>query len=230
MKPKKHPMRGFAIKAAVLISGLLFTLWVPYLVLGLWNRIFGGWYSVFYCYAGSTQFIDSYAPRFFVQFYRWFPVPIGVLRHDGSLGLVIASPVSEEEFLAPENAEAFERLQRRIRLVARLVGAQRISLTGILPGVVSGAGILTLPDTRPIVQRAVTAAVARVSEAQFDTPLPPVLLIGGAGHIGVPIAKALRDRGHEVHVIDPRQGDGTLPVQLHGTPALVLDCSRVRYG
>ena len=99
MKPKKHPMRGFAIKAAVLICGVLCTLWVPYLILGLWNRVFGGWYSVFYCYAGSKQFIDSYAPRFFVQFYRWFPVPIGILRQNGALGLVIASPVSEEEFL-----------------------------------------------------------------------------------------------------------------------------------
>ena len=94
-----------------------------------------------------------------------------------------------------------------------------------MPGVIKKDGILKLPDTRPIVQRAVSSAVARVRDAHFNAP-PPILVIGGAGHIGLPITKALLESGAEVHVIDPREGERTLPAQLHGRPVLVLDCSR----
>ncbi|MEM9058979.1 MAG: hypothetical protein AAGD13_00830 [Pseudomonadota bacterium] len=219
-------VKGALLKAAVTALGLPCRTYLPYVLLGAWNRTVGGWFSVFYCYAGSRAFIGTYAPKLFVEAFRWFPVPIGVLRHEGKLGLVIASPVLESEFLDPANAAAFRRLQERVRRVARIVGAERISLTGILPSVIADDGILNLPDTRPIVQRAVCGAVRRVMRESFPGGPVPILLLGGAGHIGVPIAGALREHGFAVHVIDPRAGQSRFPDNLRGRPCLVLDCSR----
>ena len=219
-------LRAFGLKAAVAVCALTSLTMVPYAILGLWNRLFGGWTSVFYCYAGSTQFIDTYAPGFLIGAFRWMPAPIGILKHEGTRGIVVASPVTEQHFLDPANADAFRKLQRRIRRIARLIGAKRISLTGILPSTIVDDGILKLPDTRPIVRRAVCAAVQRIVHERFAGDWPPILLIGGAGHIGVPIAASLRQGGATVHVIDPREPDPDIPRHLHGTRCLILDCSR----
>ena len=219
-------LRAFGLKAVVTVCALTSLTMVPYAILGLWNRLFGGWTSVFYCYAGSTQFIDTYAPGFLVRAFRWMPAPIGILKHEGTRGIVVASPATEQHFLDPANADAFRKLQRRIRRIARLTGAKRVSLTGILPSTVADHGILKLPDTRPIVQRAVCAAVHRIVQERFDGGWPPILLIGGAGHIGTPIAASLREGGATVHVIDPRKPDSDFPLHLQGTPCLILDCSR----
>lgn len=219
-------MRSWGLKTGIVLCAMASLTMVPYVLLGLWNRVFGGWTSVFYCYAGSTQFIDTYAPRFLVRTFRWMPVPIGVLKHEGTRGVVIASPVSEQQFLDPSNNVAFQKLQRRIRRIAWLIGARRVSLTGIMPSAVVKDGILNLPDTRPIVQRAVGAAVSRIVRERFDEDYPPILLIGGAGHVGVPIASSLKAAGATVHVIDPRESKTTVPQHLRGTPCLILDCSR----
>ena len=219
-------LRAFALKAGVLICGVASLTLVPYAILGIWNRLFGGWTSVFYCYAGSTQFVETYAPSFLVRSFRWMPIPIGILRHANTRGIIIASPVSEQQFLDPANATAFRTLQRRIARIAKLVGARRISLTGVMPSAAAKDGILNLPDTRPIIQRAVCAAVARVVRERFDVNWPPILLIGGAGYIGVPIAESLREGGATVHVIDPKGSETDLPKHLHGCPCLILDCSR----
>lgn len=214
------------LKACVVIVALFSITYVPYLLLGLWNRVFGGWTSVFYCYAGSTQFIDTYAPGFLIRTLRWFPIPIGILHNDGSRGIVIASPVTEEHFLDPENAAEFKTLQRRIRFIARLVGVSRISLSGILPSVVRDHGILSIPDGRKTVQRAVSAAVQRIVAEQFAGQNPPVIILGGAGHIGVPITAALQAKGMQAHVIDPKSGETRLPNSLKDRPCILLDCSR----
>ena len=66
----QHYARRLAFKAAMLLSGVLATTYLPYLILGLWNRSFGGWKSVFYCYAGSSNYIDAYAPGILTNAFR----------------------------------------------------------------------------------------------------------------------------------------------------------------
>lgn len=222
----RRTLQRYALKAAVFLSGLLATFYLPYLILGLWNRCFGGWKSVFYCYAGSSNYIDAYSPGVLTQAYRWFPVPIGILKHDGAYGLVIASSASEEDFLNPANIERFKRMQRRIRLIAKLMGVQQINLAGILPGIVHAHDTLDLRDNRPIVQRAVCAAAQELVRTRFSGKWPSVILIGGAGHVGKPVAQALKADGRDVHVIDPRMHQETFPDHLQGTSCLVIDISR----
>ncbi|MEL7100508.1 MAG: NAD-dependent epimerase/dehydratase family protein [Pseudomonadota bacterium] len=213
-------------KLAVLFAGALALSWLLFLGLGLWNRIRGGWRSVFFCYPGETAHVARYAPPLIWRMFRFFPMPIGVLHQAGGWGLVMAAPVTEDEMLNPANARRFARLQRRLALVARVIGAEQVNLAGVLPGVVRHGGILELPDRRAIVVGAVMAAARHLRDRDFGGAWPPVIVLGGAGYVGALLAAALAEEGAEVHVVDHKAGDARLPKALRGAPALLIDAAR----
>ena len=220
VRPAWSLSRRVVVKSLALALAIASRTYLPYALLGVWNRAFGGWRSVFFCYAGSRNYIASYAAPMAVKLFRWVPSPIGVLTHNGARGLVLAAPVTETEFLDPANARSFRRLQRRLRLIARLTGVEAVNLAGILPGVLRDDEILDLPDIR-----ATVAAVVRAAVGELVRELP-IILLGGAGHIGRPTGEALRADGLDVHVVDPRHGRQALPEALDGSPCLLVDVSR----
>lgn len=225
-RPAWTRSRRLLIKLAVSLLAIGSLTYAPFALLGLWNRVFGGWRSIFFCYAGSRNFISSYAGGPLVDQFRWRPSPIGVLSQGGARGLVLAAPVTEADFLDPANAEHFARLRRRLKRVAWLVGAERINMAGILPGVLRDDDIIRAPDTRSIVVAAVVDAIDEIIAARFGGIAPPVIVLGGGGYVGAPVTGALRARGLDCHVVDPKQGARRLPDVLTGRPALLLDISR----
>lgn len=223
---------GLAIRVAVLVFAVLSLSRLPYAAVGLWSRVTGrGPRSVFYCYAGSRDFVASYGLGRTADLFRWQPSPIGLLWQGGDWGIILASPVTEAEFLDPANAPAFHRLQQRISRIARLAGAREINLAGILPGAVAGSPHMTARDSRPIVVGALKGAIAELVETRFGGISPPILLFGGAGRIGAALRIALGADHGALHVIDPAEGKASagladLCVTLGGGPALLIDVSR----
>ncbi len=220
-------MRRVAIKAAVFVLAVLSLTGVTYWAIGVWNRRRGTWASVFYCYAGSTKFIDSYAPPGTVALFRWRPSPIGVLCQDGRLGVVLASPVTEAEFTDPANAAQFLRLQRRVARIAQLMRVETVNMAGILPGILAHSNALAVHDSRPVVVAAVAQAVAEVlAKALPDGSARDVVVLGGAGRIGRAVCAALTKDGYTAHPVDPRSGVQSLPIALQGKPCLLVDIAR----
>lgn len=215
-----------AVKTGVLIFGLLSVTYVTYWLIGLINRRTGAWMSVFYCYAGSRNYIATYAPPGTVAPFRWRPSPIGVLRQGGRLGLVVASPVTEAEFLDPANAKAFALLQARLSRIARLMRVEMVNAAGILPGVLAARGGLVVNDSRPAVVDVVTVAVDQVMARELPPDCRDVIVVGGAGYLGAQVAETLRGRGYACHIVDPRGGASALPQSLAGRPCLLLDIAR----
>ena len=72
----------------------------------------------------------------------------------------------------------------------------------------------------------VRAAVGEMVRERFGGQAPPIILLGGAGHVGRPVGETLWTAGHDVHVVDPRHGRRELPVALRGSPCLLVDVSR----
>ncbi len=219
-------MRRAAIKAGVLFFAVLSLTGLTYRVIGIYNRRRGTWASVFYCYAGSTKFIESYAPPGTVAVFRWRPSPIGIMRQDGRWGLVLASPVTEAEFTDPANATQFAALQARLQRIADLMGVEVINLAGILPGLMGRNGALTVHDSRDVVVRAVDAAVADVLAQALPCASRDVIVLGGAGRIGRAACAALEAAGFTCYPVDPRGEAQTLPLCLHGKPCLLVDIAR----
>ncbi|MEM9269407.1 MAG: hypothetical protein AAGA78_10775, partial [Pseudomonadota bacterium] len=151
VSPAWGGLRRVALKSVLVVSAIACCTYIPYLVLGLWNRVFGGWHSVFFCYAGSRNFISSYAPAAAVDLFRWRPSPIGIMRQNGKFGCVLAAPVTEAEFLNPKNKDAFRRLRERLRRIAWCLGVEQVSLAGILPGILRQDDVLNSIDTRAVV-------------------------------------------------------------------------------
>lgn len=200
--------------------------YITYFLLGIYNRLFGTFESVFFCYAGSRAYVQTYIPELLVRSFRWFPLPIAILHQSGKRGLVVASPLSESEFLDPVNVTQFVRLQKRIRFIAWLLRVDQINLAGILPGVIDRHEVLVPRDTREITARAVWGAVKRLIYQQLEGCMVPVVLIGGAGFIGGPIVELLRAKGLTVYVVDPRRGTSEFPAAVVGERCLVVDVSR----
>ncbi len=221
-------MRDALFKAAIVVAGVISQTPLPYLLIGLWNRVFGGWRSVFFCYGGNAEYLERYAPRALIAAFRWRPCPIGVLRQGDGWGLVLAAPMTEADFLDPANAAHFARFRRRIRRIARWLGVSQIHLAGILPSVLHRGGAeFPVHDTREGVAQCVEAAVAWLVETRFGGAWPPVILLGGAGYVGSRVTALLRAGDREVFVVDPADGFLELP-DLGGAPALMLDISRAR--
>lgn len=214
------------LKTLVLAFGILSLSGVTYWLIGLWNRRGGTWASIFYCYAGSRNFIASYAPPGTIGFFRWIPSPIAVLRQGGQWGLVLASPLTEAEFLDPANRADFQRLQHRLARIARLMRVDMINVAGILPGVLAQKGGMLVNDSRPFVVDAVTMAVERMLADHLPSSTRDVIVIGGAGYVGRSVTAALRERGLSCYVVDPRAMTDALPDSLHGRPCLLVDIAR----
>ena len=212
------------IKPVVLLCATACLTYVPYVFLGFWNRVFGGWGTVFYCYAGEARFITAYAPPWAIDIFRWRPSPIGVMQQDGIRGVVLASPLTEAEFLNPENAAQFTALQRRIARISRLLGADQIALAGILPGVLKNSPHIPSNDSRDIVVKAVLSATRHLSENHALDP--NIILLGGAGHVGQALRPALEAAGHAVSIVDPAANTREFPSHLKGTPCLLIDVAR----
>ena len=225
-KPAWSYPRRLTVKILTVAMAIFCRTYVPFAALGVWNRVFGGWRSVFFCYAGSRNFITSYAPSFVVAMFRWVPSPIAILHHNGARGLVMAAPVSEEEFLDPANRVKFRRMQLRLRRIAWLVGAREVNLAGILPGVITQGDVLNVPDTRATVVAAVSAAVAQLTRDRFSGKAPSLIVLGGGGYVGRPLTQSLRNDGLDVTVVDPKGGVSALPAALKERPCLLIDISR----
>jgi hypothetical protein len=225
-RPARQWLMRAILKTAMLAFGVLSLSGVTYWLIGLWNRRRGTWASIFYCYAGSHDFIASYALPGTIGLFRWIPSPIAVLRQGGRLGLVLASPVTEAEFLDPANRADFQRLQRRLARIARLMHVDMINVAGILPGVLARHGELPVNDSRPHVVDAVTAAVERMLADHLPSDTRDVIVIGGAGYLGRHVTAALRERGHRCHVVDPKAMTDALPESLRGRPCLLVDVAR----
>ena len=82
-------------------------------------------------------------------------------------------------------------------------------------------------DARETITAAVCEAAEWLGQHHFAGVTPPVILLGGAGYIGKPIAAALRAKGIDVHIVDPRGvGHPLMPAILRGRESLLIDVSR----
>lgn len=229
--PLGRRVSGPAIRILVLVLAVLCLTRLPFLVIGLWSRITGrGPRSIFFCYAGSRDFVASYGVGRIAERFRWQASPIGVLRQGGAWGIVLASPVTEADFLDPANRVSFDRLLERIARIARICGAREINLAGILPGVVAGSRHITARDSRPIVISALVAAIAELTETRFGGQQPPAILFGGAGRIGTALRQSLASGSTSLHIVDPAAGASVslseLRDELAAGPVLLIDVSR----
>jgi hypothetical protein len=201
--------------------------WVPFIVLGAFNRVFPTFVSVFFCYAGNERYASHYGYPSCRRFQQWFPTTIGVFRQGKRWGLICAATVTEAEFTDPKNALHLHRLLRRLLRIKTLLGVGQLSLAGILPSVLRGKYPQTARDincdrTPEVVRR----AVHEVRKNHFTNRHHNVVLLGGAGRIGRKVYESLKADGIDVVVIDSALPTTAAFKDLGAVSMILVDVSR----
>ena len=212
--------------AIVLLSAVCRT-YVPFVLMGVLNRVFPMFVSVFFCYAGNARYASHYSYPSCRRFLLWFPSAIGVFRQGKRWGLICAAPVTEAEFTDPKNALPLHRLLRRMLRIKMLLGVEQISFAGILPSVLRGKYPQSTDDVdRDRTPEVVRKAVHEVRRKHFTNLHHNVVLLGGAGRIGRAVHERLKEDGIEVAVIDSAVPAAPAFKDLGAVSMILVDVSR----
>lgn len=210
---------------AVLLIVLFSHQW-SYRLIGWLNRRYGWIDSVFLMYPASARYLQAYCPPAIARYCAWRPVWVGVGRQDGGRWmLMFAVPNVEKELLQPKHHAQLQTLATRMQRIQQWVGAQQHSFAGVLPSVLAARAIREEAPERAVTVMAVEAAVTQLIAEQGLAAQMRVIVLGGAGFIGLPVVERLRALGHQVAVVDP-QASTTWPENWAGLPTILLNISR----
>ena len=125
--------KRFIVRLIGLLSNLLSRTYIPFLVLGMINRVFGLFKSTFLCYMSHPHYIRYYCfKRISLPLARWMPTPIAIFRQGDSWGLVLGVCMTEKDFLNPKNRSQLNKCITRLELISKLLGVNIIKTAGIL--------------------------------------------------------------------------------------------------
>lgn len=210
---------GALTLALVSLTGL------PYRLVGLINKRTGFLQSVFYCYSGDSRYARHYCYLWSERWLKWLPAPISVFRQGGKWGLVLASPVTETDFLDVSNEAQFRLLLRRIDHIAHLVGAAEVNRAGILPSVMYRR-FGNISNRLPRLVDVVCDAITRTRALAFGGAEVPIILLGGSGFLGKALHERLSKNDCDVRIVDTAEGISSLPGDLRGRNCLMVDVAR----
>ncbi|MEM8793381.1 MAG: hypothetical protein AAGE80_17295 [Pseudomonadota bacterium] len=142
-------------------------------------------------------------------------------------GLVFGSLMTEQDFLAPKNAEKFRRLMRRTEQVAGFLGLKSIRMAGILPSTAAKRGETFFEDTSSVAAEVVLKSFLELRRQNFgDNNATVAVLLGGAGMVGSQVAKRMEQMGIPYKVIDPKAGPIDTSVFRGNAPMMLVDIAR----
>src|SRR5271163_675201 len=220
-------LRAHLRRVAIVILSAISRTYLPFLLMGLFNRVFPVFASVFFCYAGNKRYATHYSYRSCRRFLLWFPSVIGVFRQGQRWGLICAAPVTEAEFIDPKNTPNLGRLLRRLLCVKMLLGVNQMSFAGILPNVLRAKYPQEMvDDDRDLTSEVVRRAVHGLRRKHFGNRNHNVVLLGGAGRIGRAVHARLKADGIEPIVIDSAITTGAALKDVGSLSMILVDVSR----
>lgn len=198
--------RRIELPKNIFYSVLLFLLaiagrtYIPYILLGIYNRLFNRFNSIFFFYAPNSQYRKHYPLGNMDFLLRWQPTIVGTFKQGGKYGLVIASPMLESDLLDSKNREKLNLLCNRIRRVGDIVGIDQISLAGIFPSVLMKTDQNWFTDPRPSAATAICNALEYLINKQENSQ--DLVIFGGEGFVGKAVCDELRNRNHKYVSVD----------------------------
>lgn len=225
---RQFPFRSkvIVLRSTFILLSLLFEIPILYVMIGVLNKKLKLISSVFLCYAGSPKYAEYYAFKSTYGWLKWRPTPIGILKQGNKWGIVFGTPMTEKDFTSRANQKRFTSIMNRLEKISAWVGAEKISLAGVLPSYLQKQGkeIQGCDNTMPAM--AVVESYLALSDKDFNGAPPPVILLGGNGDLGQEIQKILEVKGVAYWVVDPNGGSTKLPEMLRSKAVILIDVSR----
>ncbi|QDV04859.1 hypothetical protein Poly30_03530 [Planctomycetes bacterium Poly30] len=148
-----------------------------------------------------------------------------LIKQEGRWCVVCAISSFEDEVrVATKNC--LETLLRRAQAIQRELQAEHLTFSGILPGVMEKNDVPHDGQEAQTTVLVVADAIAKVSAQVGHDEDTPVILLGASGYIGTRLKVQLQ--GREVHAVDPKSNQSTLPESLRGQCALLVNVASRR--
>jgi hypothetical protein len=192
-------------------------------LVGALNKRFNLIESVFLMYPANDEYALAYAYPSRLRKNRWNPWLCGVLVQNGRLGVQFAISANNGQFTDLANTDNLLYLAHRMDQIRILLGANRRTFAGILPGVLYYKRIIREAAEADLTAEAVVQAIGQVKARESLGSDTPIIVLGGKGFIGRRVVKLL---GREnTHSIDSAVGQGSddWPKHLRGPRAIVLN-------
>ncbi|HOZ56030.1 MAG: hypothetical protein BWY51_00070 [Parcubacteria group bacterium ADurb.Bin316] len=221
---KMHVRRMLVVLFNTICGNILF-----YILVGIINRMVGRPIkSIFLFYSVNIEYRRTMIPDWYAKVVAWRPGLGQVIGHGswcGGLSFGITS--NDDDFRNPENKAKLHKLYHDVDFIRRVVGAEQMTFSGVLPGVFVSLGIvkedesLENANTVKVVMKAVDEVV-RLEGMKVDCP---VVVLGGRGFIGRRIAELLESYERKVYSVDTKDRT-TIPQHLKGTATIVLNITK----
>jgi hypothetical protein len=166
-----------------------------YALLGVANRLSGGrLITIFLEYPATHYYVSALTFPSYAIRARWQPRFAGIYSPvPGKWGLVLAVSSLEADLVDPKNASRLQEILESVEEITKRVGARNIALAGILPSTLRERNLHQSGQEREqvaaILEQAIYVTVAKAGLQPHD----PVILLGGAGHIGAAVHLRLQE-------------------------------------
>ena len=225
--PKEGWARAHLRLAALLVLNLLLNHGAVFRVVGWLNRRSGRLVTVFVAYPASKEFANAYTYRWARRWCRWRPWVCGVFKQGRKWGLKTGISATEADFFDPANQGHLRGLVDRAERMRRLLGAERKTFAGILPGVLFARRIVRETPEADLTVDVLVRAEEEVRRRLGWSGLVPVVVLGGRGFIGRRLVRRLVRQGREVHPVDLDGGERlSWPTHLSGRRVVVVSAAR----
>jgi hypothetical protein len=222
---RMHIRRLLVVMFITICGNLIF-----YIIAGVVNRLLlKPIKTIFLFYSVNIEYRRTMIPDWYADVVRWRPGFSQVIRHRhwaGGMSFGITS--SDDDFRDEKNRERLVKLHKDVDRIRRIVGAEQMTFSGILPGILVANGIVKREDC---IENKNTAKVIIKAESKTTklAKIPsdcPVIILGGKGFTGKEVTKILEGVKRRIYLVDVKDSAAELPPELRGMPVIVLNITK----
>jgi len=192
-------------------------------LIGLVGKKFGVIESVFLVYPASEEYALSYVFSYRLPKVKWDPWLCGALLQNCKLSLMFCISASNSEYAEPANIDKLRKVTERMEKLRILLGANRKTFAGIIPGVLHTRRIIRDVPEADLTASAVAQAIDLIKVKESLSPETPIIVLGGKGFIGRRLVKLLNKATTFSIDLADGQGKKDWPNQLSGQRIIVVN-------
>lgn len=171
-------------------------------MIGLVNRKAHFVESVFLVYPETPEYTRAYVFEKRARQVTWTPWLCGLIIQNGRLIVQFLITASGEETRRLGNKERLKGVADRMEEIRSLLGANRKTFAGTLPGILFRARIIRETPEADLTAIVVCQAAQQILKEELLGDFPPTFVLGGRGFVGRRVVRRLREEGMNVCSID----------------------------
>lgn len=217
-----HIRRILVIALNTICGNFLF-----YSVLGLVNRLIPNRpiRSVFLFYSVNEAYLRTMIYSWYAPVVKWRPGLGQIIKQNGYWCLSFGVTANEKDYYEPKNQERIAKLRDDVDKIRRIIGAEQMTFSGVLPSIFVSRGIIKGSESVEN-KNTVKAIIKSIDKTQNIEQLPhdcPLIVLGARGFIGRKIVDYYLSLGRDVYSVDIND---QFPTNLNRRRVIVLNITK----